>query len=221
MNSTRAKTPLLTDAMLDQLKDCTLNPLCLIQDWKCWLYCQLLRAAREGKTETVILLLTQIHKAFSNQPEECISEELVFSHLILEAVGLGHTSLVKSMCGNKLTPRPVIWIIRAFDGLNCNALECAALLGHANMVDLLLRKGCTTTLGFRGSGVVRSRLHSAVENQNTAVVKCLLAILTEPNGGPLIVDWDANQPKELPDLKVHEFDAWTPPRQHRWKQACQ
>jgi ankyrin repeat protein len=156
-----------------------LNSISYVQDrWnegmpmQGWVYFKMLVAARKGNLAILDLCRPELDK-----PERPWSQ--FRAHLILEAASANQKAVIDSF---KLAQGTTIDQSRSFTteyaGQLCNALERAALNGHADMVRRLGRAGWSAKNIFgsrKSAGVVA--LNNAVIGNNSDVVKSLLTAL--------------------------------------------
>jgi len=181
-----------------------LEPIAYVQDtWNeslpmhGWIYSRLLIAARKGYLPILDLCRPELDK-----PERPWNQ--LRAHLILEAASANQHAVIDSF---KLAQGPTIEQGRSFTteyaGQRCNALERAALSGHADMVRKLGRAGWSASniFGSRTSAGVIA-LNNAVLGNNADVVKALLTALE-------LTIYDPKDPTSQKDsrlsIKAHAF----------------
>jgi ankyrin repeat protein len=137
-----------------------------------WVYSKMLIAARKGNLAILDLCRPDLDK--QERPWNQFR-----AHLIVEAASANQKAVIDSF---KLAQGPTIEQSRSFTteyaGQLCNALERAALNGHADMVRRLGRAGWSAKniFGSRTSAGVIA-LNNAVIGNNSDVVKSLLTAL--------------------------------------------
>lgn len=162
-----------------------------------WVYSKMLIAARKGNLSILDLCRPELDK-----PERPWNQ--FRAHLILEAAAANQHAVIDSF---KLSQGPTIEQSRSFiteyAGQFCNALERAALNGHADMVRKLGRAGWSASniFGSRtAAGVIA--LNNAVLGNNSDVVKALLIALE-------LTIYDPKDPTSQKDsrlsIKAHAF----------------
>ena len=160
-------------------------------------YSRVLIAARKGYLPILDLCRPELDK-----PERPWNQ--FRAHLILEAAAANQHAVIDSF---KLAQGPTIEQGRSFTteyaGQLCNALERAALNGHADMVRKLGRAGWSASniFGSRASAGVTA-LNNAVLGNNADVVKALLTALE-------LTIYDPKDPTSQKDarlsIKAHAF----------------
>jgi ankyrin repeat protein len=137
-----------------------------------WVYSKMLVAARKGNLAILDLCRPDLDK--QERPWNQFR-----AHLILEAASANQKAVIDSF---KLAQGPTIEQSRSFTteyaGQLCNALERAALNGHADMVRRLGRAGWSAKniFGSRTSAGVIALMNAVIGN-NSDVVKSLLTAL--------------------------------------------
>jgi len=160
-----------------------------------WLYSRILTACRRGNIDILSLCIPQLLHSTSNTPKARRQKYLtdypwfnIRGHLIIEAAASDQQTIVDWLLpqGRYADPDARCKSFTAVhDGLLCNALERAALAGHAEMVRYLRNQGWKAPGLLSGNAIsgIR-RLNKAVNEGNSRVLAALLEMF-QNNGRPL------------------------------------
>lgn len=149
-----------------------------VGDWGTWLYCQILRAARDGNFEIIRMCFKHDNQLLEFQPWV----ERLMSHVILEAAISGQEKIVAWLCSSKSYS---VWLACGHleSGLpihfGCNAIEHAALQGFGSIIDILL-PACPISESFTHAVLIGGILKRRVRARNISKLKCLLKVLPKP-----------------------------------------
>jgi hypothetical protein len=153
-----------------------------VGDWGTWLYCQLLRAAQDGKDKAIkAFFMDSSNRLRPLERSQRSWVKRLISHLVLEAAISNKGEIVAWLCSIR---RISVWLTCDYDSGGrkipcCNAIEHAALLGHGKIIGILLQL-CPVSDSFAEEVLIGGLLSAIVRSRDTNKLKCLLKILSEP-----------------------------------------